>query len=49
MAKPARFCAIHDLADMQATDEATLRKVYRKLGPDYLAPAVAALGFLWFK
>ena len=45
MAKPARFCTVHDLADKLATDEATLRKVHRKLDPDHLAPAVAALDF----
>ncbi|MEM8588739.1 MAG: site-specific integrase [Pseudomonadota bacterium] len=32
-------------ADMLATDEATLRRVYRKFDPDYLAPAADALQF----
>jgi hypothetical protein len=32
-------------ADMLATDEATLRRVYRKFDPDYLAPAAEALEF----
>lgn len=32
-------------ADLLATDEKTLRKVYRKFDPDHLAPVVAALQF----